>query len=180
MTKKCQKIYCINIKINTQYIIEYPQIFTIQKEMIYFISYFYVKIRKGDDNMDCLFCKISNGEIPSKTIYEDDLVRVFLDINPNTNGHSLIVPKKHIITVDDLDEELAMHILKIEKKIKNLLKDKLNIKGLTIVQNNELGQDIKHYHVHLIPRYDNDDWKVNYNKEIIEDLDKTYNTLIIN
>lgn len=178
MTKKRQKIYCINIKINTQYIIEYPQIFTIQKEMIYFISYFYVKIRKGDDNMDCLFCKIINGDIPSKTIYEDELVKVFLDINPNTNGHCLIVPKKHVVTVNEIDEELAKHILKVEKNMYKLLKEKLNIKGLTIVQNNELGQDVKHYHVHLIPRYGNDNWALYFNKEIIEELDTTYNKLI--
>ena len=100
--------------------------------------------------MDCLFCEIIKGSIPSKKVYEDDLVYVFLDINPNTNGHMLIVPKNHIVTVDDLNNELALHILKVEKELKKLLEEKLNIEGLTIVQNNELGQDIKHYHVHLI------------------------------
>ena len=101
--------------------------------------------------MDCLFCKIIEGSIPSKTIYEDELVKVFLDINPNTNGHCLIIPKKHIVTVKEVDSILTTHILEVEKKMYDLLKEKLNIKGLTIVQNKELGQEVKHYHVHLIP-----------------------------
>lgn len=128
--------------------------------------------------MDCLFCKIIEGSIPSKTIYEDEKVKVFLDINPNTNGHSLIIPKKHIVTVDELDEELALHILKVEKEMKNLLQEKLNCEGLTIVQNNELGQEVKHYHVHLIPRYSNDNWSLTYDQNIIKDLEETYNNIM--
>lgn len=128
--------------------------------------------------MDCLFCKIIEGSIPSKTIYEDDIVKVFLDINPNTNGHMLIVPKKHVVTVDDIDTELAGHIVEVEKKLYKLLKDKLNVDGLTIVQNNDHGQDVKHYHVHLIPRYTNDDWKLFFNKDIIIDTDEVLNKLV--
>lgn len=128
--------------------------------------------------MNCLFCKIIDGCIPSKTIYEDDKVKVFLDINPNTNGHCLIIPKKHIATVAELDKELASHILEIEKNIYKLLKEKLNIEGLTIVQNNELGQEVKHYHVHLISRYHDDDWKVSYNQDAINNLDEIYNKIM--
>lgn len=128
--------------------------------------------------MDCLFCKIIEGSIPSKTIYEDEKVKVFLDINPNTNGHCLIIPKKHIVTVDEIDEELALHILKVEKQIYQLLKDKLHIEGLTIVQNNELGQEVKHYHVHLIPRYHNDNWSLTYDQNIIKDLEETYDKIM--
>ena len=128
--------------------------------------------------MDCLFCKIIEGSIPSKTIYEDELVKVFLDINPNTNGHCLIIPKKHIVTVKEVDSILTTHILEVEKKIYDLLKEKLNIKGLTIVQNNELGQDVKHYHVHLIPRYEDDNWKMNFNQESLEDTDEVYQEIM--
>lgn len=128
--------------------------------------------------MDCLFCKIIEGTIPSKTIYEDEEVKVFLDINPNTNGHCLIIPKKHIITVNEVDEELIAHILKVEKKIYQLLKEKLNIEGLTIVQNNELGQEVKHYHVHLIPRYHNDNWKMDFNQENLLNLEETYHNIM--
>lgn len=127
--------------------------------------------------MDCLFCKIINGDIPSKTIYEDEKVKVFLDINPNTNGHMLIIPKKHIVTVNELDSDLITHILDIEKKMYKLLKERLNIKGLTIVQNNDLGQEVKHYHVHLIPRYDDDNWKIKFNQLKIKDIDKIYQSI---
>ncbi len=128
--------------------------------------------------MDCLFCKIIEGNIPSKTIYEDELVKVFLDINPNTNGHCLIIPKKHIVTVKEVDSILTTHILEVEKKIYDLLKEKLNIKGLTIVQNNELGQEVKHYHVHLIPRYEDDNWKMNFNQESLKDTDEVYQEIM--
>lgn len=128
--------------------------------------------------MDCLFCKIIEGSIPSKTIYEDELVKVFLDINPNTNGHCLIIPKKHIVTVKEVDSILTTHILEVEKKIYDLLKEKLNIKGLTIVQNNELGQDVKHYHVHLIPRYEDDNWKMNFNQESLKYTDEVYQEIM--
>ena len=128
--------------------------------------------------MDCIFCKIVDGSIPSNTIYEDDLVKVFLDINPNTNGHMLIIPKKHIVTVEELDSELATHILEVEKKMYTLLKEKLHIEGLTIVQNNDLGQDVKHYHVHLIPRYKDDCWKMHFRQDNIVDLKFTLDTLM--
>ena len=127
--------------------------------------------------MDCLFCKINEGVIPSNTVYEDELVKVFLDISPNTNGHMLIIPKKHIVTVDELDNELATHILEIEKKMHNLLKEKLNIEGLTIVQNNDLGQEVKHYHVHLIPRYKNDCWHLNFKQENLKDIKEIFELL---
>ena len=128
--------------------------------------------------MDCLFCKIIEGSIPSKTIYEDELVKVFLDINTNTNGHCLIIPKKHIVTVKEVDNILTTHILEVEKKIYDLLKEKLNIKGLTIVQNNELGQEVKHYHVHLIPRYEDDNWNINFNQESLKDTDEIYQEIM--
>lgn len=128
--------------------------------------------------MDCLFCKIIDGSIPSKTVYEDDMVKVFLDINPNTDGHMLIVPKKHVVTINDIDSELAGHIVEIEKKMYSLLKEKLNVEGLTIVQNNDLGQDVKHYHVHLIPRYKDDCWKMNFRQDNLTDIDEVLNKLV--
>ena len=127
--------------------------------------------------MDCIFCEIIKGNIPSKTVYEDDLVKVFLDINPNTNGHMLIVPKKHVVTVDDIDNILASHILEVEKKLHNLLKEKLNIEGLTIVQNNNYGQDVKHYHVHLIPRYSEDCWKMHFRQDNLLEVDEIFKKL---
>ena len=90
--------------------------------------------------MDCLFCKIINGDIPSKTIYEDELVKVFLDINPSTNGDMLVVPKTHYENIYDVDEKLIPHIHKVIKELYDMLKEKLSVDGLTLIQNNNYGQ----------------------------------------
>lgn len=124
--------------------------------------------------MDCIFCKIINGEIPSYTIYEDDIVKVFLDIEPNTNGHMLIIPKKHFVNIVDIDSDTMNHIFKIQKQMYELVKEKLGAKGATFAQNNDLGQDVKHYHMHLIPRYENDGWKNSYDKEKLEEVSQIY------
>ena len=104
-----------------------------------------------------IFCKIINNEIPSYTLYEDELVKVFLDVNPNHNGHTLIVPKKHYENFFDIDDKTLQYIFTIAKNIANLLKEKLNSDGITLTQNNGLGQEIKHYHLHLIPRYEKEE-----------------------
>lgn len=103
--------------------------------------------------MNCVFCKIMEGEIPSYTIFEDDIVKVFLDIHPDSNGHMLIVPKKHILDINDMDESTFAHILKVTKDMRVLLEDRLNIDGLTLIQNNGAIQDVKHFHLHLKPYY---------------------------
>lgn len=121
--------------------------------------------------MDCLFCKIISGDIPSNTIYEDEIVKVFLDINPTSNGHCLIVPKKHYTNIEDIDLETLKHINEVAKKMYKELKEKLNCEGLTLVQNNGLGQEVKHYHLHLVPRYTNDEIMMNPNKELLESIE---------
>ena len=99
---------------------------------------------------NCIFCKIANGEIPSKTIYEDEIVKVYLDINPISTGHTLIIPKKHFTDLDDIDMETLSHIMKVAKDIKKLLENKLSARGIKLLQNNGVFQDVKHYHLHLI------------------------------
>ena len=83
--------------------------------------------------MDCIFCKIINKEIPSYTVYEDEIVKVFLDINPDSNGHLLIIPKKHILDISEMDNNTWKSILEITKKMKILLEEKLHIDGLTLI-----------------------------------------------
>lgn len=104
-----------------------------------------------------IFCKIANNEIPSYTLYEDKIVKVFLDISPNHNGHTLIIPKKHYENFFDIEEETLHYIFKIAKDISKLLKEKLNYDGISLSQNNGLGQEVKHYHLHLIPKYHNEE-----------------------
>ena len=103
--------------------------------------------------MECVFCKIISEEIPSYTVYEDDKVKAFLDVNPDVNGHTLIVPKKHYKDISDIDDTTLMHIMDVAKYLKSLLETKLNIDGLTLVQNNGDIQEIKHFHLHLKPYY---------------------------
>ena len=86
--------------------------------------------------MDCIFCKISQGIIPSYTLYEDETIKCFLDVNPDSNGHLLIIPKEHFLGLQEIDDNVLMHIMKSARKMEELLKDKLNIDGLTLVQNN--------------------------------------------
>ena len=105
--------------------------------------------------MDCLFCKIINGDIKSYKIYEDDIVFCFLDINPDSNGHTLLIPKKHYLDMDDIPIDTLTHIFKIAKKIKLDLEEKLKCDGVTFVQNNGDIQEIKHFHLHLKPYYKN-------------------------
>lgn len=101
-----------------------------------------------------IFCKIINGEIPSYKLYEDEYVLAFLDISPQTNGHTLIIPKKHYLDFDDITDETLEHIKETAKYIKKLLTNKLNCDGITFVQNNGCCQEVKHYHLHLIPQYE--------------------------
>lgn len=103
--------------------------------------------------MNCVFCKIIKGEIPSYTVYEDEIVKVFLDINPDSNGHMLIIPKEHILDLDSINSNTLSHIMDVSKKMKKLLEEKLNIDGLTLIQNNGCVQEVKHYHLHLKPHY---------------------------
>ena len=107
-----------------------------------------------DEN--CIFCKIANGEIPSNTLYEDEKYRVILDLGPATKGHALILPKEHYADLYELPEESCGEVLKIAKKMAVRMKEKLGCTGLNLVQNNgeSAGQTVRHFHVHLIPRYD--------------------------
>lgn len=87
---------------------------------------------------DCIFCKIANGEIPSGTIYEDELFRVILDLGPATRGHALILPKDHASDLYELPEETAAGAMKVAKQIALKMKEKLHCDGLNLVQNNGL------------------------------------------
>ena len=105
--------------------------------------------------MDCIFCKIANGEIPSKILFEDDFVVVIMDTNPTVNGHSLIIPKKHYTDYQELDQEILTHIFDIAKTIGPKIMEKLGAKSLTLLVNYGDDQKIKHFHLHLLPDFGN-------------------------
>jgi histidine triad (HIT) family protein len=104
--------------------------------------------------MDCLFCKIINGDIPCFKIYENENVLAFLDINPDADGHTLIIPKKHFTDLDDIDLKTLESINNASKEIKKMLEEKLGCSGISLLQNNGSCQEVKHYHLHLKPFYE--------------------------
>ncbi|MBR2679015.1 MAG: HIT domain-containing protein [Bacilli bacterium] len=127
---------------------------------------------------DCIFCKIINDELPSKTVYEDDLIKVIMNINPSTDGHLLVLPKEHYVNIMDIKEDIVVYSLKVIKDtLYPLLKERLNCQGLTLAENNELGQEIKHFHIHLIPRYPEDGADFNYDESKLSDLDQVFDKL---
>lgn len=115
----------------------------------------------------CIFCKLAAGEIPSNTIYEDDMFRVILDAAPASKGHALIIPKEHCADLYEIDTETAAQAMRLAKKLAAHMTEALSCDGFNLVQNNGevAGQTVFHFHLHLIPRYKgmkNDDmlrWK---------------------
>ena len=123
--------------------------------------------------MDCIFCKIVNGEIPSHKVYEDENVLAFLDITQGTKGHTLVIPKKHVRNIYELDEETIHNVFKVIPKIATALKKAFNPIGLNLINNNDKPhQSVFHFHLHLIPRYENDGMELttvdNYGKYNLE------------
>ncbi|MCR4791728.1 MAG: HIT family protein [Lachnospiraceae bacterium] len=111
---------------------------------------------------DCIFCKLANGDIPTNSIYEDDRFNVILDNGPATKGHALILPKEHAEDLFDLPEETAAEAMKLAKILGKHIVDVLGADGMNIVQNNgeAAGQTVKHFHLHIIPRYEGDGQKI--------------------
>lgn len=103
--------------------------------------------------MDCLFCKMIKGNVPCKKIYEDETVIAILDLYPNSDAHTLIIPKKHIADINEMDEKTLGHIHKVAQKLIPTLMDKTNSEGISIMVNYGKSQAIKHYHMHLLPNY---------------------------
>ena len=103
---------------------------------------------------DCIFCKLSNGDIPTNALYEDDVVKVIFDLNPASKGHVLILPKNHFDDIYSMDDATAAHVFQVAVKVAKAMKETLGCEGLNIVQNNGeiAGQTVFHFHMHLIPR----------------------------
>lgn len=107
---------------------------------------------------DCIFCKLANGVIPTNSIYEDEDFNVILDLAPASKGHALILPKKHADNLYQLPDETAGKVFVLAKKLATSMTEKLGCAGFNVVQNNGsiAGQTVFHFHMHLIPRYEND------------------------
>lgn len=114
---------------------------------------------------NCIFCKITAGEIPSHTLYEDEQFKVILDVGPATKGHALILPKEHYANLYELPEDVSVNVMKLAKKMVKIMTEKLECDGFNLVQNNGevAGQTVFHFHMHLIPRYKDDGEILKYN-----------------
>ncbi|MGO4544018.1 HIT family protein [Paenibacillus sp. 2TAB23] len=107
--------------------------------------------------MECLGCRIANGIEPNlNIIYENELITCALDIAPFNEGHTLILPKKHYLDVEEIDQETAYGIMDASKMLSTVLKRLFKPDGISICQNGGKFNDLTHYHMHLIPRYEGD------------------------
>jgi histidine triad (HIT) family protein len=116
---------------------------------------------------NCIFCRIAKSEIPSLKLYEDKFLFAFLDINPVTEGHILIIPKEHYENIFDAPEEILEKITKLSKKLAKTLKEKLNAKGVNILNasGKDAQQSVFHLHFHIVPRYENDGKNLGFHGE---------------
>ena len=107
---------------------------------------------------DCIFCKIVNGQIPAHKVYEDENSLAFLDVKPHAKGHTVVIPKKHGITVFDVDDKDYQELLLDVKKVMQILQDKLQPDGFNVGWNHNTagGQVVPHLHIHIMPRYNGD------------------------
>lgn len=102
---------------------------------------------------NCIFCKIIKKEIPSEKIYEDNKFLAFLTIEPVSDGHLLVIPKEHIIWMQDASDEIIAEIFKLSKKLMHALK---KVTKADYVQVSVTGEEIEHFHIHLFKRMYND------------------------
>lgn len=124
---------------------------------------------------NCVFCKIIAGSIPSTTVYEDDDFKAIMDVSPAAKGHIIILPKKHVANIYEMDDDMASKVLIVAKKIAGAVKDELQCAGLNIIQNNGevAGQTVFHYHMHIIPRNQGDNVKVTWEPGSYQDGEAT-------
>ncbi len=118
---------------------------------------------------DCVFCKIASGEFSSYKLYEDDKIIAFLSAGPVYYGHTLVVPKKHVLDYEEIDLETLTEVNRVGKELYVKLKEKLNPESIQLVQNNGKLQEVKHYHLHLLPYYKEE----KEGKENLEEVLKT-------
>ncbi len=126
--------------------------------------------------MDCLFCKIVNKEIPGKVVYENDHVLAFLDINPRSTGHSVVIPKVHAKNISELPDGEVQPFFAAVKHVVGLIKESLSPDGFTLGMNygEVSGQEVDHLHFHIMPRWHGDEGKAIQSvvgSKVEEDLD---------
>lgn len=118
---------------------------------------------------NCVFCKIADGTINSYKIYEDDDILAFLDVNPVTYGHALVISKKHYETFLSTPKDIMHKAFDVAQRIGQVQIKELGAKGVNILTNcyEPAGQTIRHFHIHVIPRYEaTDGFKLEFHSEL--------------
>ncbi|UPM53498.1 HIT family protein [Gottfriedia acidiceleris] len=138
---------------------------------------------------NCIFCKIVEGSIPASKVYEDDDILAFLDLSQVTKGHTLVIPKDHVENIFEMSEETASTYFRKVPQIANAMKETFNVQGVNILNNSGevSGQTVFHYHMHILPRYGNNDgfdvkWHSNqnqYTNETLQEIAKSIENNII-
>ena len=107
---------------------------------------------------DCIFCKIVAGELPSETVQEDQHTVAFMDINPWTRGHALVIPRNHSTNIYEVGDEDLRHTAIAAKQLAVRVKERLRCDGVNLLNASEPAawQSVFHFHMHVIPRYDDD------------------------
>ena len=115
---------------------------------------------------DCIFCAIVRKESPASLTYEDDTVIAFMDIQPITHGHMLVVPREHAVLMQDVNDTVAMRTFKVARRMAALARQTLGAGGVNLlVMDGEVAfQDVPHFHVHVIPRYPGDGFSLTFPK----------------
>ncbi|MBW2265516.1 MAG: HIT family protein [Deltaproteobacteria bacterium] len=127
--------------------------------------------------MDCIFCKIIGGEIPSEKVYEDDKVFAFMDINPLNDGHVLIIPKSHAGTIHEIGEDDFLAVMSATHKLAAAIRKALNPDGINLLQLNgkAANQVVPHLHVHIVPRWSGDGLTISQWEIVAGNMEKVKN-----
>lgn len=124
---------------------------------------------------DCIFCKIASHDIDAHTVYEDEKTIAFLDANPVSKGHMLVISKEHEKEITSLGDEATAALFSTVRKMAEGIQSELDPDGINILQNNgeEAGQEVGHVHVHVIPRYDDDGLDIEFDGDELDE-DEAY------
>ena len=123
-----------------------------------------------EHEIECLGCRLANKNQSTNIVYEDEYVTCFLDHAPFNEGHILILPKQHFVEVDELDNETASAIMSASILLSKAIKQLYKPDGITITQNGGIFNDLTHYHMHVIPRYEDQSFADFYNEDAVLDV----------
>ena len=120
---------------------------------------------------DCVFCQIAKHEAPARIIYEDELVIAVLDIDPISDGHTIIIPKKNVPDIHSLDSDTGKRVMEVAKMLAGAIEKEFSFDGSMIMEVNGVFQDVPHFHLHVFGRNKSNDIKFSYPENTNSDQD---------